>query len=256
MFGYGFGVLDLVIVPLALVGIVLLGIIALAGDRGALDAGSHRAYALYLSLVSFVAIFTVLYAVASIAAPLAKLAFLEADETTVDCSTDPLNPECRVTGATGYVNVFGGPREAETAWTRDALNAAALGVAAGAVLMWHRRRTRALVDDSSFRSSPGERTYIAYLYAVSFVAVMVVIGAGTSGLFALTRAIAPGLVTDGPPGDERETALVQLVTAAVTAAGAAVVYVTHWNAARTARAAPTSPQTNQTGGTGSTASSV
>lgn len=226
MFGYAYGGLELVVLPLALVGIVLLGIVALAGGRSDPDPLGHRPRALYLSLVSFVAIFTLLFGIGTVVTALANEIFVNVGDVGLDCSEDPFGVECQGSGGVlEYGTAFGqdGSRHA-----RDAINGSAIALAAAGVLLFHRRRTSALTDDPSFGSSPGARTYNAYLYAVAFVAMIVVLAAAGAALFALVRVAAPGLVTDGSSGAERDYALVQLTSSLVVGGAAWFIYGAHW----------------------------
>lgn len=236
---FAFGGLELVVMPLALVGIVVLAIVALTGGRGDPDPRGRRAAMLYLCLVPFVAIFSLLYAVPSVVSAVANLTLVEVEDGGASaevCAQDPLHPECRGGGVTQFINVFPSSREAqESAWARDAFNALAVGLAAAAVLRWHRSRWKEVADDDDFASSPGARTLDAYLYAVSFTAMIVLLAAAAVTLFALARVVAPDVVSAGSPAAERDAGLVQLLSAVATAGAAAFVYVTHWR--RTAAAA-------------------
>ena len=230
---FGYGGLELVLVPLALVGIVMLGIVALAGARGDPDPAGGRARTLYLCVVSFVALFTLVLAIPSAVSSLASLVLVEVedeDELSDVCRIDPLHPECGTPGVTQYVNVFeGSSGEAqEAAWGRSALTAVTMIVAAAGVLRWHRTRWRELLDDASFASSPGARTYSAYLHAVAFTAMVVLLFAGATALFGLGRVVVPDAVSTGPSGAERDAGLVQLLAALAPGGAAVFVYVTHW----------------------------
>jgi hypothetical protein len=227
-----YGGLELVIVPLTLLGVVVLSILALAGGRAEPDTGGRRAYVLYLSLVSFVALFTVLFAAMTTTAAIANMAFKDTD--SVDCS-DPYNysPEC-YSGSPGSEEFgldpsFSDAEEARRA--RDAITGAAVGIAAAIILLLHRRKTRELLNEPDFGSSPGARTFTAYLYAVSFTAVVILLAAVAMALLALVRVAIPDVVTAGSSGAERDDGLVQLVPSLVVAGGALLIYVTHWRVA-------------------------
>ncbi|MDQ3914192.1 MAG: hypothetical protein M3323_02510 [Actinomycetota bacterium] len=230
---FAFGGLELVVMPLALIGVVLLGIVALAGSRGEPDPHGHRPRTLYLSLVSFVAIFTLLFAIASTTSALANMIFVEIEGTSINCGEDPLHPECQ-TGPVRYVNVFdeSSVEAQEAARARDAFNGIALALAATGVLLLHRGRHRELLGDATFVSSPGARAHNAYLYAVSFVAMIVLLAAAATALFALARVAVPGVVSDTGSGAERDAGLVQLVSSLVTGGAAWFLYVTHWRETR------------------------
>lgn len=238
MFGYGFGGLELVVMPLALIGIVLLGIVALAGGRNEPDPHGHRAPAMYLSLVSFVAIFTILFAIGTGAKSLGNLVFT--DPGSVDCSEEPWRSECMSGGPTSFVNLTDAPSdEAVTAEHVSGLvNSVGAGAAAGAVLAFHARRRRELLEDDTFAGSPGARTFNAYLYAVAFVAMIVLLVSAATALLGLVRGAAPDLVNSGSVDAERDAGLVQLISSLALGAAAVAVYKIHWAAARGTGSAP------------------
>ncbi len=214
-----------ILTPLAIVGLLVLAILALAG-RGEPDARGDRAYVLYLSLVSFIALFTLLFAIVDVSST-ATGALLVDDSDA--CTVDPFSPEC---AGPGFEIDSHGSGEART---RDLLNTAGVALAAGAVLLFHRRLTRAHVEEPGFGASPGARTFTAYLYAVAFTAVLTFVVAAAIALPALVRSVAPGLTSTGSSTSERDAALTDLVPALVAAGGAAVIYVTHWRAAHRLR---------------------
>jgi hypothetical protein len=243
MYGYGYGGMEFLLMPLALVGLVVLAVVALAGTRGDPDPHGHRPRTLYLCLVTFVALFTLVYAAATAVSAVANLALVDLGDSgrlSEICEMDPLHPECRGGGVTQFVNVFGeaSPEAQEAARARDALNGLALGLAAAAVLIWHRRRWAETLGDETFLSSPGARTYDAYLHAASFTAMIVLLAAAAAALFALARVVVPGVVSDGGSGAERDAGLVQLVTSLAAGGAAGAVYLSHWRRIRPLRTPP------------------
>lgn len=208
------------IAPLAVLGVIVLAILALSG-RSEPDLRGDRPYVLYLSLVSFVALFTLLFAVVDLAAT-ASDTLIDTDEVRLECELGTSPQEC----FGDFESALGGEQR-----TRDAINSGAVALVAGGVLLFHRGRSRSLVVDSGFTGSPGARTFTAYLYSVAFVALAIVIVAMAIALPALVRAIAPGITALGSTSAERDRALSDLVPALVAAGGAAVIYLTHWRAA-------------------------
>lgn len=212
------------IAPLAILGVVVLAILALSG-RSEPDTRGERAYVLYLSLVSFVAVFTLLFALVELGST--------AIETLVDpdaeACLDPSSPGC-YTGPGEFAPDFG-PDFGDEQRVRDAINSGAVAVVAGVVLLFHRRRTQRLLDDPGFPGHSGARTFTAYLYAISFAAMATLLIAAAIAVPAAVRTIAPGLTAIDSSSAEREGALVDLVPALVAVAGALVVYLAHWRAA-------------------------
>jgi hypothetical protein len=210
---YGSELVYVVLAPLSIVGMFVLAIVALAG-RNEPDSRGERAYVLYLSIVSFVALFTVLFALVNLASTLTHMV-LDPSAAGQPYTGDPL---------------FAPDFEDEYR-TRDALNAGAAVLVAGAILLLHRRRSQHLVDDAGFAGSAGARTFTAYLFAVAFVAMAILLVAAAVALPALIRVAAPGLTAVDSSGAERDAALTDLVPALVAGGGAVVIYLTHWRAA-------------------------
>lgn len=204
-----------ILAPLTILGVIVLAILALAG-RSEPDARGERAYVLYLSLVSFIALFTLLFACVALATT-ATHATLDGGAECID----PFDPAC-----------LEGPGDfGEELRVRDALNAGAVAAVAGGVLLYHRRRSRSLVEDPAFPGSAGARTFLAYLYAVAFTAMVIALASAAVALPALVRTIAPGLTALNGSSAERDAALTDLAPALVAAGAALVTYLTHWRAA-------------------------
>ena len=207
--------LYVILAPLTILGVVVLAILALSG-RSDPDSRGDRPYVLYLSLVSYVALFTALFALVGLASTLTHALL----DTPVQSPYTLIGP-----GPTPELDF-----ESELR-TRDALNAAAIALAAGAVLMFHQKRSRRLVHEPGFAGSSGARTFTAYLYAVTFTSMAIVLGAAALALPALVRTVAPGLTALEESSTEREAAVTDLVPAAVAGGGAAAIYAIHWRAA-------------------------
>ena len=208
--------LYVILVPLTILGLVVLAILALSG-RSDPDSRGDRPYVLYLSLVSYLALFTVLFALVDLAST--------AMDAVVGNGPEHLYPSYIGSGPTPDLDFEGELR------TRAALNSGAIALAAGAVLLFHQKRSRRLVHEPGFAGSSGARTFSAYLYAVAFTSMAIVLAAGALALPALVRTVAPGLTAIESSTAERDSALSDLVPALVAGAGAGAIYVIHWRAA-------------------------
>lgn len=222
-----------ILAPLTILGVIVLSILALAG-RSEPDARGERAYVLYLSLVSYISFFTLLFALVALGTTVTHAVV----DGGAEC-IDPYDPAC-----------FEGPQDfGGELRVRDAINGGAVAAVAGGILLYHRRRSQHLVDDPDFAGSAGARTFTAYLYAVAFTAMIVVLASAAVALPALIRAVAPGLTAlDGSSG-ERDAALTDLVPALVAGGGAAAIYLTHWRAAEGLRG-PREPRRTETASPG------
>lgn len=218
-------VLYAILTPMAIVGLLVLAILALGG-RGEADARGERAYVLYLSLVSFIALFTLLFAIVDLSSTATEAILVEDADV---CAVDPLSPECAGPGF--EIDSPSG----DEARTRDLLNTGGVALAAGAVLVFHRRLTREHAAEPGFGTSAGARTFTAFLYAVAFTAVLTFVIAAAIALPALVRSIAPGLTAAGSSRSERDAALTDLIPALVAAGGAVLIYLAHWRAANRLR---------------------
>ncbi|MDQ3957451.1 MAG: hypothetical protein M3273_03920 [Actinomycetota bacterium] len=216
-----FGGLELIILPLTLLGVIVLAVVALAGGRGDAGRPGERAHVLYVSIVSFIAIFTILFAFLTVTMNVSKLLFEDAGQSPQRCVTTPTGTTCDLLPEE---NPFGD--DADDAATTNAVNAAAIGAAAAAVLLIHRRKSQAMLSEIGFVESAGARTFVAYLYAVAFTAMLIVLVAGGLALFAVFRVSAPGV--SGFDADvERDAGITQLVSSGLLAIAAAFVYRAH-----------------------------
>lgn len=216
---YG-GLAYAILAPLAIVGVIVLAILALSG-RSEPDTRGDRAYVLYLSLISFIALFTLFFALVSLASTAGDALFVD----DADVCADPYSPECL--GGSG----FDSGRPGGELRARDVLDSVGIAIAAGAVLVFHRKRSSDLLAEPGFAGSAGARTFTAYLYAVAFTAMAIFIGAVAVGVPAVVRTVAPGLTALGSNSAERDAALSDLVPALVAGGGAVLIYLTHWKAA-------------------------
>jgi heme/copper-type cytochrome/quinol oxidase subunit 2 len=184
----------LLVVPL---GVLVLAVIILAAGRGEPDTSGRRAFAVYLSAVSFVAIFTLVFA--SFAA------------------------------VRSLANVFVDGRS-EDAAVRGAVQAGLIAGAAVAVLVFHARRRRELRSGADFDAGgPAWRIDRAYLYAVCFVAVLVALFALGIGAYGAFRTLAPGVTEEAITRHlERQEGVAQLISQVWLGLVALYVFLRAW----------------------------
>jgi hypothetical protein len=236
------------LIPAVLVGLIVLGILALAGGRGEPDPTGRRTYALYLVAASFVALFVTLFAATAMVSSIVRIAL--PDRENQDCVEFEGGISCGGTfgpvpgGVDGASQSYAPLRrfDPDRGHTRDAVQSGLVAVAAALVLWFHARRALALVHEPDFASSPALRTYRAYLYSVCFVAILVVLFASVAAVYGLIRIVAPGTTGPGFGGSsaERDQGIAQLVTGGLLAAAAYAVFAFHWRRAddlRTEKAA-------------------
>ena len=221
------------LVPFAVVAVVAFAIVAVVAARRDPDPAGTRPYAIYLSLILFVAVFTALFAATALISNIVRIPLQEygvagtaypghAIPTALLRRLGPLH------GALGS--------RLDRGHAAGAVQAALVLVAAVLVLWFHVGRIQDLVREPRFENSPGRRTYQVYLHAVSFVAMTILLFAGASALYGIFRVAAPG--TTGPqlPATvERGEGIAQLVATTFLALAAYAIFAYHWHRTRTLR---------------------
>jgi hypothetical protein len=169
---------------------LVLAIIIFAGRET--DTTGRRALAVYLAAVSFVAIFTAVFASFAAVVSLADL-------------------------------IIDG--RSEDAAVRGAVQAGLVVAAALVVLVFHARRRRELQLTEEYGVGASVwRIDRAYLYVVCFVAVVVALFALGVGAYGLFRVLAPGVTADEVSKHlERQEGVAQLIS--LTWLGLAGLYV-------------------------------
>jgi hypothetical protein len=247
--------------------ILLLALIVLAVRRGDPDPTGRRPYATYLCLVSFLAVFALLFAGFAVVDSLSSLAFRgdswsEVSTAELGPRFDPANPENSLppgfeafpgsgsdSGSAGSEPIFppGGPEgflvdgsdQADDADIRSAVLGGLFALVALLVLLFHAGASRRLAEEDDFAGSPAWRTYQVYIYAACFVALVTAAAAGAVALYGVFRAIAPD-VADEFNSNERREGLATLVSSGLLAIGALVIFRSHWRKAG-GRLAPPMP---------------
>lgn len=277
--------------PLVVLGVLGFAVLALVNGRSEPDPSGRRPYATYLVLVTFVALFTTVFALARAASSGTRAAMntplgeCTAGPGSISCTsgsggfgqssgagsaasggtaapfTRPATPNpAAVPGEAprpgvvaspppavappplptpalptpalpaGFV-LRGGP-DARKERAREAVQAGLVALAAALVLAFHGRRLRDLVAEAGFEQGSAKRPYVFYLYATCFVSVITALASGSLAAYALVRVIAPGLMTSGAAGPERDEGLVGLVTNGLLTGAAALIFATHWRRTR------------------------
>jgi hypothetical protein len=220
--GLGLGLAALV--PVALIGVIVLAIVALAGGREP-DPTGTRQRAVYLGLVSFVSLFVMAIAVVAVAGSLAGLIGHQGEVMSGSISGE-------VSSDPGSSPTFTSESSLDTSGKTDravtgAVEGASVFVAALGVFAFHRRRLGAIIDSPGFAASPARRAVAAFMYAVCFVAAIAALVGVAIGLQALFRVAAPG-VTAPDFGDERAEGARQLLIGAVVAVVGVTLFLWHW----------------------------
>lgn len=192
------------IVPLAL--LVLL-IVAIAGGRNEPDPGGERPAALYYAAVLFVTLFTAVFAVFGVGASLMKLSthhdrgdemgYSSRQSVTIrGDGTERMIPIPSEGPFPGQPLLRGSHRgEHDDDWA-NALRAGVVAVIAIGVFGFHDQRRRTV------RFGPiGDRVRRTFLYAVSFVAVVIFVVAAGVALYAVIQMITPGVTSAGTRAD-------------------------------------------------------
>jgi hypothetical protein len=209
------------------IGFLVLAVLVLAGGRGEVDDSGRRTYALYLGVVSFIALFTALVGFTGVVNAVMDKVVDEPDDDEVVVDNDQ--------GGIDFDFDTGGGGDENDQIARDAVQAGLVGVLALGVLAFHLRRRRDLVAPADFAGSAAGRVDRAYLYAVCFTAVLIFLFAGAIALYAVFRVIAPDVTGSGDSALERQLGLQQLVTLGFLATVAGGIFWWSWRGAETSR---------------------
>ena len=233
------------LIPLVLLGLVVLGVLALAG-RGESDPTGGRTYAFYVFAVTFVSLFITLFALIGVVQAVVRIPLSDSGgefPVPIGTGTAVYGEEliAPAPGSLGWrdfaqTQSFDPDRE----WWRMAVQAALIAVAAGVVLRFHAARARELLTEPGVEASPAWRTYQAYVHAVCFVSILIALVAGAAAAYGLFRVIAPGVTAQFSSATaERQEGIAQVVTGGLSALAAYAVFVYHWR--RSARRSPPAP---------------
>ncbi|MCZ7527284.1 MAG: hypothetical protein M5U14_13430 [Acidimicrobiia bacterium] len=214
------------------IGLLVLVVLVLAGGRGEVDPTGRRTFALYVSTVSFVAIFTALVAAVAIVGQVTD-SFVDEDEVEPSMFfDDDVFLEEDFDGEEDFFS-FEDVEEDETdRIVRTSVQAALIGGAAGIVLAFHLRRRSELTAEPGFGTSAAWRVDRAFLFAVCFTAVLLVLFGGGTGAYGLFRILAPGITGSGDDTLERQEGLAQLLTLGFLAATSFGIFRLAWQGTR------------------------
>lgn len=207
-----FGVLSFVF-PLVFVVLIVAAVAAAVGGRREPDPTGRRPYAIYLTAVTFIALFTTLAAVYALIHALAKMVFVAGSTGFSSCPP----------GAIDCFNQIGGPVSGGSA--REALQTALIAAVFGLVLYFHGRRVLDVRGEEPGLDTVGGRVLNVFAYAVCFVLLFVGIGAAVAAVTSLVDAIDP---QSGFPG-ERGSALATLLTSVLLAAASGFLFRFTWS---------------------------
>jgi hypothetical protein len=213
-----FGGFEFLLFPLVLIGLIVLGVVAVVAGRSEPDPDGTRSYAVYLVTITFVTLFAALFASFAVILSLLELA------------TEPSAPDFGGFVEPGFEQFPTGGDPTDRAIS-NAVEAGIFAAAAGALLYFHATRLAALMGRPNLGQGGARRTILGYLFFTCFVAVLVALGAAVTAAIGLFEIIAPGTA-----GTERDLGLVKLVSSAALAAASGLIFLYHWRRAEDVRA--------------------
>ena len=218
-------------------GLIVLGLAVVFNGRRDADPTGRRPTAIYLGVVCFVALFTVLFASTAAVGRLASLIVPEdAREDRLTSFVEDGVDGYWIEAGPDYVGPRGHPRrpdapDPDDVAVRDTVRAGLVALPAAAVLAFHWRRRRRLLDEPDFADSAAWRADRVYLYLVCLVAAGAATFASATLVFDAFRIAAPDITSAaGERPFEREQALADLLAMAVLTAGSVVIFFSHWSA--------------------------
>jgi hypothetical protein len=233
LFG-GVALLAVLGVPL----LILAVLVVVAGRSGEPDPNGWRPYVNYLAGMTFIALFVTLFAAFATVAALVDIP-VNTDDTSfavVGRASGSSSPSFEISGDPSESLSGSSSSKADDVAVRTAVQAGLVAIAGAAVLWFHHRRLRALVATSGFGESNAWRAYLAYLYAVCFFAVLIVLFGAASSAYGVFRAVAPGVAGN----DKAGAGVAQLVSSGLLALAAGAIFRRFWDETRH-RAVPVTP---------------
>lgn len=206
------------IFPIATLGLVILGVIALAGGRQP-DPTGRRPYAMYLAAVTFVSTITLVFASYACVTQLSRLG-IASDESSVS----PAAP-------TFEFEEVPDPQDPDDRALSSGVLSGLIALAAGLLLFLHTRWMRDLARATDFYSGEARRTFLVEAYSACFIAVLVGLGAAVAAAYGLFRVIAPGTTAVFDSEVERNEGIIQLITSVYLVAATTLMFLIHWRRA-------------------------
>jgi hypothetical protein len=206
-----------IVLPLGLLALVVL---VLAGGRD-IDPTGKRTVVLYVAVVSFIAIFTALIASTVVVAALTEK--IENDGAAGDILFEDEFEDFDFDEFEDGSDVSQNDRVLQ-----GVVQGALVLLAAGIVLVFHHRRRREYLAAADFPESAAWRTDRAYIYAVCFTAILIVLFAAGFGSYNIFQLIGPGVFGSGDDEAVRDTALRGLITLAWLAVAAFGIFRYSW----------------------------
>jgi hypothetical protein len=215
------------VLPLGLLALVVL---VLAGGRD-IDPTGKRTVALYVCIVSFVALFTALVASTGVVGSLTEK--IKDDDSSASSEGDLFDDEIFEEDFEDFeVDVDIGDGDSGTSENdrvlRGVVQSALVLVVAGGVLLFHHRRRRDYTAEPDFDGSAAWRTDRAYVYAVCFTAILIFLFSTATGAYEVFKLIGPGVFGSGDDSDVRKSALQTLLTLAWLALASGAIFRYYW----------------------------
>ena len=201
--------------PLVFVVLIVAVVAAAVGGRREADHTGRRPYAIYLTAVTFIALFTTLGAGYALIHSLAEMIFVD--------SSAVISPACPPGALDCPEPHFIDPPTGSAG--REALQTALIAAVFGAVLYFHGRRVLDVKSEEPGLDTAGGRVLNVFGYAVCFVLLFVGIGAAAATVTSLVDAVDP----IGGFDDARGPALATLITSALLAVTSGLLFRYAWN---------------------------
>jgi hypothetical protein len=235
MFLFGLGYL----IPLAILGLIVLAVTQIVSDRKEPDPTGRRPYAIYLFIVTFIALAVGLFSLTAVATAVARLIVTERGASPF---TAPEFPSGFDSPPDAPIYEEFRPFDSDVEHSRQAILSGVFFAGAVLVLLFHARRIRELEAEGTLVVVPIRRTYQVYLYTVCFVAVLVSLIAGALAVFGIVRIVAPGVTGFDPGSAERNQGIVQVASSGLLALVAYGLFRLHWRRASALRIGGPEPE--------------
>ncbi len=216
---FGAGIALFILALTLPIGLVVLAVVVVFSGRGEADPGDRRVATLYLSAVSFVAAFTLVFALYGVASSLLRLPLETESFGSTFTEVGPGFEEEEFSDV-----VEGGENDDE--W-RAAVLSGLVALTAGGLLAFHLPRLRRETNATEFAESSARRVFAGYLYTTCFFAAVILLVAVTAAAYSAFASVAPGVASASGEG-QRTDGVVSLVSLLVLVTGLGTLFAFHF----------------------------
>jgi hypothetical protein len=209
--------------------LVLVIAVAVGSNRGQPDPSGHRLKATYLCVVLFFSLFTTLLGATSAMGSLMDLTRSEEEAAAATDFPEMDSPPFDDGGFDARLvpGAFEVDADSNEEAARGLMQGLFVAAAAGALLVYHRRRMLELAESDDFVGGPAAPVFSTYLYVSSLVGLLAFVVGASMALAGLAQVVAPGTFSFDDADLAREEGARQAFVGAFLAVASMAIVVLH-----------------------------